>query len=34
VFWGVCRGRGQNWLGRLLMERRALLRKGHDARSC
>ena len=25
VFWGVCRGRGQNWLGRLLMERRAFL---------
>ena len=25
TFWGVCRGRGQNWLGRLLMERRALL---------
>lgn len=20
VFWGVCRGRGENWLGRLLME--------------
>lgn len=24
-FWGVCNGRGENWLGRLLMERRALL---------
>ena len=24
-FWGVCRGRGENWLGRLLMERRAAL---------
>lgn len=22
VFWGVCRGRGDNWLGRLLMARR------------
>ena len=20
VFWGVCRGKGENWLGRLLME--------------
>lgn len=20
VFWGVCRGRGENWLGKLLME--------------
>lgn len=25
VFWGACKGRGQNWLGRLLMERRAFL---------
>lgn len=25
VFWGVCGGRGQNWLGRLIMERRAFL---------
>lgn len=25
-FWGVCDGRGENWLGRLLMERRAALR--------
>jgi ribA/ribD-fused uncharacterized protein len=24
VFWGVCRGRGENWLGKLLMEVRAL----------
>lgn len=23
TFWGVCRGRGQNWLGKLLMEVRA-----------
>lgn len=23
VFWGVCRGRGENWLGKLLMEIRA-----------
>lgn len=22
-FWGVCRGHGQNWLGRILMETRA-----------
>jgi ribA/ribD-fused uncharacterized protein len=26
VFWGVCEGCGENWLGRLLMERRAALR--------
>lgn len=25
VYWGVCRGRGENWLGRLLMERRDVL---------
>lgn len=25
TFWGVCRGRGQNVLGELLMQRRALL---------
>ena len=25
VFWGVCRGRGQNHLGKLLMEQRAVL---------
>lgn len=24
VFWGVCRGRGENWLGRLLMEVREI----------
>ena len=23
TFWGVCRGRGENWLGRLLMEIRS-----------
>jgi len=23
TFWGVCRGRGENWLGRLLMEVRS-----------
>jgi len=23
TFWGVCRGRGQNWLGKLLMKLRA-----------
>jgi predicted NAD-dependent protein-ADP-ribosyltransferase YbiA (DUF1768 family) len=25
VFWGVCRGRGRNMLGHLLMERRTFL---------
>jgi len=25
-FWGVCRGRGENWLGRLLMETRQFYR--------
>ncbi len=25
TFWGVCRGVGENWLGRLLMEQRACL---------
>lgn len=28
TFWGVCRNVGQNWLGRLLMERRAELIDG------
>lgn len=27
VFWGVCRGRGENWLGRLLMEVRTAARE-------
>lgn len=27
IFWGVCRGTGQNWLGRILMEVRDQLRK-------
>lgn len=27
TFWGVCRGRGQNWLGKLLMEVRAEISK-------
>ena len=26
-FWGVCNGKGENWLGRILMEKRAELRK-------
>jgi hypothetical protein len=26
TFWGVCRGKGQNWLGKILMEIRAELR--------
>jgi len=25
IFWGVCRGRGENWLGKLLMELRSEL---------
>ena len=25
VYWGVCNGKGQNWLGKILMERRAYL---------
>lgn len=31
-FWGVCRGRGKNWLGKLLMEQRKSLnnRKNND----
>ena len=33
VFWGVCKGRGQNWLGRLLMERRAFLQAHNTARN-
>lgn len=28
VFWGVCKGQGQNWLGRLLMETRERLKHG------
>ncbi len=27
TFWGVCRGVGDNWLGRILMEKRAALRR-------
>jgi len=26
IFWGVCKGNGQNWLGKLLMEIRTALR--------
>lgn len=29
-FWGVCDGQGQNWLGHLLMARRAELRGGEQ----
>lgn len=25
TFWGVCKGKGENWLGRLLMEQREFL---------
>lgn len=28
VFWGVCRGRGENWLGKLLMEVRDVRNEG------
>ena len=27
VFWGVCRGKGQNWLGQILMETREEIKK-------
>jgi N-glycosidase YbiA len=27
TFWGVCDGEGENWLGRLLMQRRAVLQQ-------
>ena len=30
VFWGVCNGSGENWLGRLLMEIRSELQKLED----
>lgn len=30
TFWGVCRGRGQNWLGRILMEVRDEIRKEEE----
>lgn len=33
TFWGVFNGEGENWLGRLLMERRMLLRLGEAYRS-
>lgn len=29
-FWGVCDGKGKNWLGKLLMETRAVLRMAED----
>lgn len=31
TFWGVCRGVGQNWLGRILMEVRDELRESDDS---
>lgn len=34
IFWGVCNGVGQNWLGRLLMERRDELRKTPVSPAC
>lgn len=30
VFWGVCRGRGENWLGKLLMEVRDVCQQGAE----
>ena len=30
TFWGVCRGRGENWLGRILMDVREQLREPLD----
>ena len=30
IFWGVCNGKGENWLGRILMEVREDLRKELD----
>lgn len=32
TFWGQCRGVGENWLGRLLMQRREELRHGVRAK--
>lgn len=29
-FWGVCRGDGENWLGRILMEERSRIRQEDD----
>lgn len=31
TFWGICRGKGENHLGKLLMKRREELRKWQDA---
>ena len=33
AFWGVCNGRGQNWLGRILMETREKLRQSNGSNS-
>jgi ribA/ribD-fused uncharacterized protein len=30
-FWGVCRGSGQNWLGKILMEIREEIRRSPDS---
>lgn len=32
-FWGICRGMGLNWLGKILMETRESLRRDPDYRS-
>lgn len=29
TFWGQCKGKGENWLGKLLMEQRAILQHLH-----
>lgn len=31
TFWGVCRGTGQNWLGKILMEVRETIRQEDDS---
>lgn len=31
VFWGVCNGLGENWLGKLLMEQREIIQKQREA---
>ena len=30
VFWGVCDGKGENWLGKILMDVRTELRRRED----
>jgi len=33
TFWGVCEGKGRNWLGKILMEVRSYLRKQEELRT-